>query len=203
MSTPRSQLRPNSAAFVQSNHARRRRPLARQALLNPIAWTSTAADEPAQDVLRNTLNSACEVIGASRGFVLLLRDDTKLEVSCARNLQPFELLDIVLGPQARTLYRALADAAVSLADGDGNSLPFQAKQNIRPAVVAMPLELGSGYRGALCLLNSEPTRTLSSLDLEILGALSEQASLAVRAANQHSALRQLAARLTNLTAVPA
>lgn len=183
---------------------RRRRPMAQRALHDSIAWNDACGDEPAQSVLQNTLNSACAVIGAQQGFVLLLRDDSTLEVACAQNLQPSQLLDVVLGNASRALHHALSEHAPGLANAAGTLLTVSADgERPMPSIIAMPLDLGPCQRGVLCLLSGEPPRALSTLDLEILGALSEQASLAMRAANQHSALSRLAASLRAFPPQPA
>ena len=76
-------------------------------------------------------------------------------------------------------------------------------ENRAPAVVALPLELGRNEHGALCMIRNGAPRHLSDLDLEILGALADQAALALRASNQQSALSRLAASLDALTTKPA
>ncbi|TJY63028.1 GAF domain-containing protein [Sinimarinibacterium sp. CAU 1509] len=169
-----------------------------------IAWNDACGDEPAQSVLQNTLHSACAVIGAQQGFVLLLSNDSTLEVACAQNLHPTLLLDLVLGKASRALHHALTDHTPGLAGVDGALLkPCADGERPSPSIIAMPIEIDPLHRGALCLFSGEPPRTLSTLDLEILGALSEQASLAMRAANQHSALNRLAASLRAFTPQPA
>ncbi|MFP5306631.1 MAG: hypothetical protein ACLGI7_12510, partial [Gammaproteobacteria bacterium] len=59
--------------FLQ--HTSRRRRQAQRNLYPAIAWYDGSASEPAQEVLRNTLSSACEVIGADRGFTLQTREE--------------------------------------------------------------------------------------------------------------------------------
>ncbi len=205
LSTHRSQLPPVSGKLqILTAGARRRRPVAQKALHDSIAWNDACGDEPAQSVLQNTLHSACAVIGAQQGFVLLLRNDSTLEVACAQNLHPSLLLDVVLGTAARALHHALTDHAPGLADAAGTLLePGPEGERPSPSIIAMPLEIDPLHRGALCLFSAEPPRALSTLDLEILGALSEQASLAMRAANQHSALNRLAASIRAFAPQPA
>ena len=53
------------------------------------------------------------------------------------------------------------------------------------------------------MIRNGAPRHLSDLDLEILGALADQAALALRASNQQSALSRLAASLDALTTKPA
>ncbi len=168
-------------------------------LQSAIAWGSDAS-EPAQQVLRNTLRSACEVIGADAGFTLQTREDAVLEVACAHVLAPQQLLDAVLGRAAAALHKAMVGGELGLADRHGAAL---ADRELPAAVVALPLDLGSRQHGVLCLLRSGEARCLSDLDLEILDALADQTALALRASNQQSALSKLAASLNALTPEPA
>lgn len=169
-------------------------------LQSAIAWTSSAS-EPAQQVLRNTLRSACDVIGADAGFTLQTREDAVFEVACANRLGPTQLLDAVLGRAASALHRSLVFGELGLADPAGSALTPDAEA--APAVVALPLDLGQRERGVLCLLRDDGPRGLSELDLEILGALADQAALALRASNQECALSKLAASLNAIGPQPA
>lgn len=200
----RPPVAPRGAVSFPSSGARRRRQIQRS-LHRAIAWTSAGASEPAQEVLRNTLQSACEVIGADRGFTLRTREDAVLEVACSHCIKPQELLDAVLGRAARALHQAMVCNELGLADRVGNSLPHLdgSFEENAPAVVALPLDLGANQRGVLCLLRSGSPRALSDLDLEILGALADQAALALRAAQQESALSKLAASLNSFAPQPA
>jgi GAF domain-containing protein len=189
-------------AFPQRVNRRRRQLL--RGLQSAIDWTWTGtASEPAQQVLSNTLRSACEVIGADAGFTLQTRDDAVLEVACAHQMAPPQLLDALLGRAAGALHRALVCGDLGLADSSGAVLPTAETEQRAPTVVALPLELGRNERGTLCMIRSGAPRHLSELDLEILGALAGQAALALRASNQQSALRRLAASLDALTPEPA
>lgn len=190
------------ASFTQNGSRRRQQ---RRSSHEALTWRGDHASEPAQQVLRNTLRSACEVIGAERGFILQTRDDPSLEVVCAHRVGQQDLLDIVLGCAARALHQALVRGGLGLADRLGLIQP-QLDGNFEenaPAVVALPLELGSNQRGVLCLLRADPPRVLSELDVEILEALTDQAALALRAANQESALSRLAESLHAFAPQPA
>ncbi|WP_169729280.1 GAF domain-containing protein [Solimonas soli] len=179
-------------AFSRNTQRRRRPPLSGQTPAG-IAWASISADDSVQQVLHNTLRSACGVIGARGGFVVQLRDDTVLEIACAHALNGEAVLDAVFGRASRALHRALLDAERGLACPRGELLaePLQAA----PAVISLPLELGVRRQGAFCLLRDNADRKLSALDFEILDALADQAALALAAACQRSALSQLEASL--------
>lgn len=191
------------AASLMQQSGRRR--LTRRRLHEAIAWHSHTASEPAREVLRNTLRSACEVIGAERGFILQTREDPVLEVVGTHGVKRQDLLDLVIGCASPALHRALIGGELGLADRSGvvqPQLDGSFEENA-PAVVALPLELSGRQRGVLCLLRNAPARVLSELDIEILEALADQAALALRAASQESALSRLAASLQAFTTRPA
>lgn len=190
------------ASFSQSGSRRRQQ---RRGLHESLTWSGDHASEPAQEVLRNTLRSACEVLGGERGFILQTREDPSLAVVCTHRIGQQDLLGIVLGCAARALHQALVRGGLGLADRLGliqPQLDGSFEENA-PAVVAVPLELGGRQRGVLCLLRADPPRVLSELDVEILEALADQAALALRAANQEFALSRLAASLHAFAPQPA
>ncbi len=177
-------------------NGRRRRSVDARRNESLLTWHDAAHDKPASELLANTLGSACDLIGAQRGFVLVLCEETTLEIACTRHLPTDELLDCLLGSAARALHRALALAEPGLAGSDGNLLSSGCA-DAAPAIVSLPLDLGLRQRGAMCLLRDDTPRCLSKLDFEILAALSGQAELALAAASQHCALSRLKARLTS------
>lgn len=180
-SFPRTTLRRRQTAPLESPQA-------------GIAWASITPDDAALGVLRNTLRSACEVVGARGGFVVQLRDDTVMEISCAHALQGQAVLDAMLGNASRALHCALVESRPGLACPRGTLLAEPAR-SANPAVVSLPLELGSQRQGAFCLLRDDTERQLSELDFEILDALADQAALALGASCQRTALNRLEASL--------
>jgi GAF domain-containing protein len=197
----RPPVAPRGALPLPQRNKHRRRQMLR-GLQSAIAWTSSAS-EPAQQVLRNTLRSACDVIDAESGFTLQTREDAVFEVACSHRLGPTQLLDAVLGRASSALHRALVAGELGLAALSGEALAAPGNGDTAPAVVALPLDLGARERGVLCLLRTGNPRALSELDLEILGALADQTALALRAANQECALTKLAASLNAFGPQPA
>ncbi|WP_083930907.1 GAF domain-containing protein [Solimonas variicoloris] len=179
-------------AFPRSALRRRRSAPLEQAPAG-IAWAATSADDTVQQILDNTLRSACAVIGARGGFVVQLRDDTVLEIACAHALPGQDVFDAVLGTASRALHCALLEGRRGLACPGGKLL--EARQQAAPAVISLPLELGARRQGAFCLLREDSDRALNELDFEILDALAGQAALALAAACQRSALNRLEASL--------
>ena len=157
----------------------------------------TGGYEPVEQILCDILASAAEVTGADQAFFLVSREGSVLEVACARNIRPAEVMDLVLTRAAATVHRALREGQLSGADGAGRPMPvydgfFEANA---PAVLCVPLDLGLRQSGAMCLIRCKNPRRLSELDLEITQALAEQAALAIGAACHHSALTRLEASL--------
>lgn len=173
---------------------RRKQPAPLESAPAGIAWASASADDTALQVLENTLRSACGVVGARGGFVVLLRDDTVMEISCAHALPGQAVLDAMLGSAARALHCALLESRRGLACKRGELLDETSKTSC-PSVVSLPLELGAHRQGAFCLLRTDAERTLSELDFEILDALAGQAALALAASCQRTALNRLEASL--------
>lgn len=178
---------------------RRPRPLGRALPARHVAWAPAPDDDAVQQVLINTLRSACEVISARGGFAVILRDDTVFEIAGTHVLTSSQVLDSVLGPAAAALHLAIVERRRGLADVDGELLDEPAAT---PVIVSLPLELGQRRRGALCLLRPQATRHLRALDYEILDALAGQAALALGAACQRRALRRLEASLRSLGLPP-
>lgn len=160
----------------------------------PLDLAPVSSDETVQEILRNTLRSAYGVIGAQGGFVLLLTDDSVLEIATLHRVSNNDVLDSLFGWSAAGLHRALLDGARGLAGAEGQLLDEQ--QSEEPAVfLALPLDIDETRRGALCLLRKPDARPLKALDLEILDALAGQAALALAAGCQRYALSQLQAQL--------
>lgn len=178
----------------------RRRGIIRRALSYPIDWRTGQADAAATTILNNTLQSACRTIGADHGFMLLLRDERSLEVACAYAIAPREVMDVVFGSPGQALQRALFDHSLGLADREGKPLchPPGSTSKECPTTVAVPLDIDAQTLGVMCLIRQSSTRCLSLLDLELLEAFTEQASLALRAMQQQSALSRLSASLNAL-----
>lgn len=181
-------------------NARRRTDVVRPAG-TPAVATQRAGYEPAQEILRSILRSAADLAGADQCFFLVARDDTVLEVAGARNIRPRDIIQVVLGRGAGATGLCLRERRLACADEQGRPMPlldgvFEANA---PAILCLPLDLGLAQAGVLCLLRKRRARRVSELDLEILQALGEQASLAIGAASHQSALTRLEASLSALS----
>lgn len=192
----RSFAPPRGVRKFPSSALRRRRVTPQETSPADIAWAPATGDDDALQVLRNTLRSACCVVGAHGGFVVQVRDDTVLEIACAHALPGQDVLDAVLGMAARALHRTLLESARGLACPRGELL-IEPAHVAAPAVVSLPLELGPNRQGAFCLLRKNHERELSELDFEILEALAGQAALALSASCQRTALSRLEASLSS------
>jgi GAF domain-containing protein len=151
---------------------------------------------PAHDVLGSILTSACELIAAEQGFMLVARGDTVLEIACTRRMRPGDVMRTVLGRAGPAVQQTLHERRTACADAHGHLIPmcdgfFEANA---PALLCLPLDLGARDAGVLCLIR-RGKRRVNDLDWEILQALSDQAALAIGAASHQTALSALEASL--------
>lgn len=191
-----------SRVFV---HARRRgsasRPRPERLLpetLQPRFESHTSGYETVEQILKDILRSAAQVLGAEQGFFLVSRSEAVLELAQAQNIRPAEVIDTVLSKAALPVHASLREKKLAGADFNGDMLPIHDGlfENNSPAILCVPLDLGLRQSGVLCLLRRHQLRKLTGLDLEIVQALAEQAALAIGAASHSSALSRLEASLS-------
>ena len=152
-------------------HARRRRGAGA-----PLRWVPSRPDGGAQRIVDSSLRSACALVGAHGGFVVLLREARQLEIIGIDGLTRSQVLDAVLGSAAPVLHGALLE-------GQCTTNSAQAESG---SVIAVPLELREACRGALCVLRGAGQRALGALDFEILATLAGQTGLALGAESRRA-----------------
>lgn len=156
--------------------------------------------EAVRHTLGEILRSASGVVGAAQAFLLVARGDTVLEVAATHDIPPSEVINAVLLQASLPIHTAMREHIIAAGDLQGCVLPLleNALDRCAPAVLCVPLDLGPRQSGVLCLLRTQQPHRLSDLDLEIVQALAEQASLAIGAARHSSALSRLQASLSRL-----
>ncbi len=129
-------------------------------------------------LLARLLDSALELAGTERGFVMLGDDAENLEIRCSRppRQQTFE------GSQTAAR-RAVATAAPVLTNDAGADVlladqPSVVVGGIR-ALASLPLKIDTRVIGVLYLDSRQPGKVFTELDIEILTALAEHAALAI------------------------
>lgn len=144
-------------------------------------------------ILIDLLRSAAEVTGARQAFCLVARDDASLELACSWRIHPHDVMETVLTRAPGAIYLALREQRLACTDTQGRTLPLEDGffERNTPAVLCLPLDLGSRLSGVLCLARPDSTRAVSELDLDIAEALAEQIALALSAASAFSALSHL------------
>lgn len=172
---PRPELRLNRSAVAASTPGRALMHR-RDAVAAPLGWAPACGDSTVQRVLDNCLHSACALIGAHGGFIVVLRDDQGLDIAARHAMTAVAVLDATLGTAAAALHRALLDCRASTDAG---------------CAVSIPMNVGAQTCGALCLLRDSDARRLGALDQEILDALAGQAALALAAGGHQLALDRL------------
>lgn len=196
--------RPSFAPVAEAarSGARRRRSTARDARrladgtgVEPLPESSGA--ESAAQALRHILQSATDLLGASRGFFLICDAAGVMEVACVRELRPLEVMDLVLTQAAAVVRTVLRERQVAAADVLGRAfLPEAGSPDSRHAAIfCVPLDLGAQRSGLLCALREAEAQVVGPLDLEILQGLCDQAALVIGTSSACSALAQLEACL--------
>ncbi|WP_366489009.1 GAF domain-containing protein [Hydrocarboniphaga effusa] len=193
--------RPAFASQVRVRPATRRRNNLRQARV----WVDGSEPEvqihssdAVSQALHGILHSATDLLGARRGFLLTCNDAGVLEVACAREIRPVEVMDLVLAQAALVVRTVLRERQPVAADALGRAFRVEgdAPDSRRAAIFCMPLDLGQHRSGLFCALR-DGTRpaVIGQLDLEILDGLCDQASLVIGASSACTALAQLEACL--------
>lgn len=178
------------SAYVRA----RRRSALRGRFVSPSHIEGPAAGyEPVRQILQDILESACEVMGSGQAFILVSRGRAALDVAATYAIDAGEVTQTVLAQCARAVNASMLEKIMTAGDLHGYVLPMRegAGEEHAPAVLCVPLELNHQQGGVICLLRSQQARRMSDLDLEIVQALAEQASLAIGAASHHSALSRL------------
>jgi pSer/pThr/pTyr-binding forkhead associated (FHA) protein len=137
------------------------------------------------DLVRGLLDSAVQLCGADRGFVLLARGDGELAVAAASGLVTGDLAAADFCGSIGAVERALATGRVvatsdALADPALGARPSVARKGIR-ALACVPVTVLDRRLGVLYADSRRPGSVFTDLDVEILEALAAQAALALAA----------------------
>jgi pSer/pThr/pTyr-binding forkhead associated (FHA) protein len=151
------------------------------------------------DLVRGLLDSAVQLCGADRGFVLLARGDGELAVAAASGLVTGDLAAADFSGSIGAVERALASGRAvatsdALADPALGARPSVAREGIR-ALVCVPVTVLDRRLGALYADSRRQGSAFTDLDIEILEALAAQAALALAAARLDEEVGQLLAEV--------
>jgi hypothetical protein len=203
--------RPPFQPQVRARSAMRRRNNWRQARVwvdgsEPELEVEVHSSDAVSQALHGILHSATDLLGASRGFLLTCNDAGVLEVACAREIRPVEVMDLVLAQAALVVRTVLRERQPMAADTLGRAFLVEgdAADSRRAAIFCMPLDLGQHRSGLFCALRDDARpAVIGQLDLEILDGLCDQASLVIGASSACTALAQLEACLQDEPRRPA
>lgn len=129
-------------------------------------------------LLARLLDSALELAGTERGFVMLGNADGNLEIKCSK--PPSERL--FSGSQ--TAARKAVDTAAPVLTNDAGADVLLSDQpsvtvgGIR-ALASVPLKIDTRVIGVLYLDSRQPGKVFTDLDIDILSALADHAALAI------------------------
>ncbi len=151
-----------------------------------------------RDVLSWTMDAAVEMVGAERGFLILLDTpdciDGTVSVPVARNLDREQV-----GKRHLKFSRTIADQCMASgepivttdAQVDGRFTDNASVHAMRlKSVVCVPIRSPSGMLGALYLDNRFRRGSFDEEDLELLAAFGNQAAIALTNARLHDELRR-------------
>ncbi|WP_299696846.1 GAF domain-containing protein [Hydrocarboniphaga sp.] len=160
-----------------------------------LVVAEAAGTEGAAQALRGILHTATELLGATRGFLLICNDAGVMEVACVREMRPVDVMDLVLTQASLVVRTVLRERQPVAADELGRAFQFEANaaDSRRAAIFCMPLDLGDRRSGLFCALRGTDAAVIGGLDLEILHGLCDQASLVIGATSACTALAQLEA----------
>lgn len=151
-----------------------------------------------RDVLSRTMDAAVELVGAERGFLILLegpdRIDGRVTVPVARNLDREEV-----GKRHLKFSKTIAEQCMLTgepivttdAQVDGRFATNASVHAMRlKSVVCVPIRSPSGTLGALYLDNRFQRGTFDAEDIDMLAAFGNQAAIALTNARLHDELRR-------------
>jgi hypothetical protein len=170
-----------------------------------IRWETTAelrtrlgSEKEPRALLRRLLDSVLQVTGAERGFVLLLGDDGEFRAEMAAGFagdeDPGEKFRGSLSAVSRAVETGRSVVASDTrADAALGKRPSVIDLGIR-SLACVPMRASNRTLGVLYVDGSRPAGGFSELDLEILEALADQASLAVAGTRIERRIRELVER---------
>jgi hypothetical protein len=153
------------------------------------------ADLEPVDFLLRFLQSAIEVTGAERGFVVLTRPDGALRVEVMAGFSPDQLAEERFAGSIGAIQRVLQTRA-SVVVSDAQADAFLGK---RPSVIGMglrslacvPMRQDNEILGVIYVDSRQRATGFAQLDLEILEALAEHGSIVVASLRLHEQMRRL------------
>lgn len=146
------------------------------------------------DLLRETLESVCELSGCDRGF-LLLGEGSELQVAATRGVASHTLARREFSGSIGAVQRALARRAPVVINETRSDPGLAARPSVLQGglrcLLCLPLLDGDTLIGTIYADSREPGEALSEFDLELLAAFCERAALWIAARSEIEALSSL------------
>jgi GAF domain-containing protein len=168
-------------------------------------WVTTAElrgrlgeEREPRGLLRRLLESVLQVTGAERGFVLLVGESGELRAEVAAGFSQGHLLGEDFRGSLTAIAQALETGGPVLAsDARGDAVlgkrPSVVELGIR-ALACVPLRVENRTLGVVYVDGQRPAGGFTDIDLEILGALADQAALVVAGCRIERRIRELLER---------
>lgn len=170
-------------------------------LLRIIARMST---EPrVERLLEVIMDSAVDFSGAERGFLLIAREDERLEIRCARNLDRAAVEGEALGYSRTVALRAVRTGRRVVTTNAQQDERFSSTRSVLDLdlrfIVAYPLNVRGETVGAIYLDSREP-RGFDERSVSLVGALADHAAIALLNARLSQANAENLSRIEKLNA---
>jgi len=167
-------------------------------ILNPLQAISRISQQinTLQDIdplLRSILHIAMEVMGAERGFILMLDEGQKLSLRIAQNISEQQAND--LGEISNSVLQQVMEKGEPVISFDAQTDDrFQGAQSIRiqriQSIAAVPLTIKTRPIGAIYLDSLQKRAGFKAENLPFIIAFAHQAAIAIENSQLYAALRE-------------
>lgn len=164
-----------------------------------LTWNQRLANEQREEeLLAATVDTALEVTGARRGFLVLLEDE-RVDVRVARGLNEDELPEAEIHFSQTVVREALATRRIVSTRDAGRDPRFATAKSIQSlsmrSLLCVPLPAVDGLVGSLYLDGGDGEVLFDDYDIEAARALADQAAIAIANLRRREELEQLNQRL--------
>lgn len=170
----------------------------RQDIHNPLDAISRISQQinslrDIDPLLKSILQIAMEVMGAERGFILMLDENQKLTLRIAQNMTEEQAAD--LSQVSQSVLRQVMEKGEPIISFDAlTDDRFQGAQSIRiqriKSIMAVPLTMKTRHIGAIYLDSLERRAGFQEESLPFITAFANQAAIAIENAQLYAALQE-------------
>ena len=161
--------------------------------------TQATGDLESAELLDRLLRSSAQVCGASRGFVLLGRNASELELRASLNIDSSQIDSDGFSGSRSAVEKVLATGKPLVIADTSQDAFLTGKESIEigriRCLICLPLEGFDDLHGVVYLDSQEPGKLFDELDVEFLESLAGHAALALKVQTLRSELRKVRHRV--------